>query len=341
MVKIRHLIVTDSFAGAEQHVCMLANVQARYGHQVEVWGGDREAMRSRLDDAVVAQPCSTVSAALWLARRSGGVDLIHAHMTAAEVAATVAAGLYTRGAAVVATRHFAALRGSSVAGHLVRPVLGRAVAAQIAVSRFVAQSIDGDSTVVYAGVDTPKPELSTRDKVVLVAQRLSPEKRTSDALDIFAASGLAERGWRLEIAGRGAEGEALERRTEQLGLTRSVRLLGFCPDLQARMARAAIVLATAPSEPFGLTVVEAMAHGTPVVAAAGGGHLESVGSSAEAALYPVGDLVEGGRLIRGLAEDPDARTAYGADLRRLQRERFTVDRQYADTQRVYEEVLAR
>ena len=215
------------------------------------------------------------------------------------------------------------------------------MAAQIAVSRFVAESIDGQPTVVYAGVDTQEPASGPRDNVVLVALRLSPEKRTSDALDIFAASGVAERGWRLAIAGRGVEGEDLNRKVKQLGLAGSVQLLGFCPDLQARMARAAIVLATAPSEPFGLTVVEAMAHGTPVVAAAGGGHLELVGSSAEAALYPVGDLVEGGRLIRGLAEDPDARAAYGADLRRLQRERFTVDRQYADTQRVYEEVLAR
>lgn len=340
-MKVRHLILTGSFAGAEQHVCVLANAQARFGHQVEVWGGDPAAMRSRLDDAVVAQPCSSVSAALWLARRSGRVDVIHAHMTAAEVAATLTAGLYTRGAAVVATRHFAAVRGASLAGQLARPALRRAVAAQIAVSRFVAENIDGESTVVYAGVDTQEPASGPHDNVVLVAQRLSPEKHTSDALDIFADAGIAELGWRLAIAGRGVEGEALERKIKQLGLVRSVQLLGFCPDLRARMARAAIVLATAPSEPFGLTVVEAMAHGTPVVAAAGGGHLESVGSSAEAALYPVGNLAEGGRLVRSLAKDPDARAAYGADLRRLQRVRFTVDRQYADTQRVYEEALGR
>lgn len=340
-MKIRHLILTNSFAGAEQHVCVLANAQARHGHKVEVWGGDPGAMRPRLDDAVVVQPCSTVSAALRLGRRSGMVDVIHAHMTAAEVAATVAALFHTRGAVVVATRHFAAVRGASPAGHLVRPALRTTVAAQIAVSEFVAQSIDGKSTVVYAGVEAQEPVMGHRDNVILVAQRLSPEKLTRDALDIFAASGLAERGWRLAIAGRGVEGEALARRAEQHGIAGSVQFLGFCSDLPARMTRAAMLLATAPAEPFGLTVVEAMAHGTPVVAAAGGGHLESIGSSRHARLYKVGNVQEGGRLVRTLAVDSELRAAYGADLRRLQREKFTVDRQYADTQRVYEEALAR
>ena len=41
----------------------------------------------------------------------------------------------------------------------------------------------------------------TRERVVLVAQRLEPEKRSDVALRAFAASGLAEPGWRLDVAG--------------------------------------------------------------------------------------------------------------------------------------------
>ena len=40
-----------------------------------------------------------------------------------------------------------------------------------------------------------------REPVVLVAQRLEPEKDTDVAVRAFALSGLAGRGWRLEVAG--------------------------------------------------------------------------------------------------------------------------------------------
>ena len=40
--------------------------------------------------------------------------------------------------------------------------------------------------------------------VVLVAQRLEREKHTDVAVRAFAASGLADAGWRLKIAGDGA-----------------------------------------------------------------------------------------------------------------------------------------
>lgn len=339
-MRIRHLVLTASFAGAEQHVCVLANAQARHGHDVEVWGGDPGAMRERLDDEVAYAPSAGVWQTLRRVRRAGKVDILHAHMTKAEVAATATARLLTRGAHVVATRHFAAVRGASWAGHLVRPTLRRAVTAQIAVSEFVAANIDGDSTVVYAGVEPQEDVVGPRERVILVAQRLSPEKRTGDALDAFAASGLAAQGWRLEIAGRGTQQPELATRAARLGLTHQVEMLGFTDDLADRMRRAAMVLATAPAEPFGLTVVEAMAHGTPVVACAGGGHLETVGRVSDRFLFKPGCTEDAGHLLACLAADPRVRASYGERLRAMQQVWFTPDRQYADTQSVYDEVLS-
>lgn len=339
-MKIRHLVLTESFAGAEQHVCVLASAQARHGHEVEVWGGSPEAMRQRLGDDVSYAPCATVQSALRLAWRAGRVDVIHAHMTKAEVAATAAARVLTRGAAVITTRHFAAVRGTSRAGCLARPFLRHAMTAQIAVSEFVADSIDGDSTVVYAGVEPQDEMTDERENVVLVAQRLTPEKRTCDALDAFAASGLAAHGWRLEIAGRGIQRNELVHRAAGLGLKEHVILLGFADDLADRMRRAAVVLATAAAEPFGLTVVEAMAHGTPVVASASGGHLETVGRVGDEFLFKPGDIEAAGHLLASLGAAPEMRTAYGKELRAVQQDRFTPDQQYAETQAVYDVAVA-
>lgn len=339
-MKIRHLVLTESFAGAEQHVCVLASAQARHGHEVEVWGGHPGAMRERLDDGVAFAPSPGIVDALRLTMRAARVDILHAHMTKAEIAATTAARLLTRGGAVVSTRHFAAVRGSSKAGHLVRPALRRTVTTQIAVSEFVAASIDGDSTVVYAGVERQEEVTRPRDDIVLVAQRLSPEKRTHDALDAFAASGLAEQGWRLQIAGRGAQHAELVDRAASLGLAEHVVFLGFTTDLEERMRRASVVLATAPAEPFGLTVVEAMAHGTPVVAAGSGGHLETVGRAGAEFLFEPGDTASAGHLLAILAADLKMRTAYGRALSAVQQEWFTPERQYADTQVIYEAMMS-
>lgn len=337
-MKIRHLVLTDSFAGAEQHVCVLANQQSRNGHHVEVWGGEPASMRARLDGNVAHRACPSVLSAVKGAVGSDRrMDILHAHMTKGEVAALLTAVMGKT--PVVSTRHFAAVRGRSVAGRLARPVLRANITAQIAVSEYVAARIDGPSRVIYAGVEQEVPVDQARDQVILVAQRLSPEKRTADALVAFGESGLAERGWRLDVAGRGRDMDAIERRAARMGLSQAVRLLGFCDDLQDRLATASIVLATAPSEPFGLTVVEAMAHGTPVVAAASGGHLESVGRAGPEFLYDVGDVGSAGALLAELAADEQLRNTYGTRLRHVQGEHFTTDRQYRDTQAIYEGVV--
>ncbi len=119
----------------------------------------------------------------------------------------------------------------------------------------------------------------------------------------------------------------------------AVRFLGFRMDVDELMAAAGIFLAPRPTEALGLSVLEAMAAGLPVVAAAAGGHLETVGTVPGAALFPPGDT---GRLagdLRRLAADEEARAAYGRELLAAQRARFTVEAQAEATEAVYRSVL--
>jgi glycosyltransferase involved in cell wall biosynthesis len=259
-------------------------------------------------------------------------------MTAAEVAAALAFPI--AGPALVTTRHFAARRGVGPVAKVIASVAARRLRAQIAISRFVADRIEGSSIIVHPGVPrVDGTSAAERDHVVLVAQRLEPEKRTDHALLAWAASGLGQAAWRLQIAGEGSQARYLGELAERIGVRETVDLLGPRADVAHLMRRAALFLASASNEPFGLSVVEAMAAGLPVVAAAGGGHLETAGTVDSTALYPPDDPGAAGRLLAELAADPHRRDRYGAALQAAQREHFTVDRQVEATLDVYRSVL--
>ncbi len=339
-LRIVHVVATDAFAGVERHVARLAASQHDAGHDVSVIGSAPTPMAAALGrPAVRCVPATTLTAAVRALGRAGRVDVVNVHMTAAEVAAALSPGLWR--VPIVATRHFAARRGSTPAARVFTRLTSRRIAAQIAVSEYVAAHVEGRSTVVVSGVpgrpDTPRA--GARRRSVLVAQRLEVEKATEVAIEGFVASGLANEGWTLDIAGEGSQRTHLERLAADRGAGAAVRFLGFRMDVDELMAAAGIFLAPRPTEALGLSVLEAMAAALPVVAAAAGGHLETVGTVPGAALFPPGDT---GRLagdLRRLAADEEARAAYGRELLAAQRARFTVEAQAEATEAVYRSVL--
>lgn len=345
-LQVCHVVCSASFAGVERHVTQLALAQSALGHEVSVVGGDVHPMREALRASAVRHwPGATVPSVTQRLRHvltTQRPDVVHAHMTAAEVAAEVARVTSRRQQGpLVVTRHFAAPRGSQ---SLVRGLLALAaaqrVSAQIAVSGYVAQRIEGTSTVVYPGVPLgPDTRPGQRDRTVLVAQRLEEEKRTDLALSAFAHSGLAGRGWRLLVAGSGSQRGRLEGQAHDLGLDEAISFLGSRSDVAELMQRAGLLLAPCPAEGLGLSVLEAMACGLPVVAAASGGHLETVGLVDNCFLYPPLDTALAGRLMASLAEDPETSKSYGDALQRAQRQRFTLSGQAQATEQVYRSVL--
>jgi len=342
-MRVLHVVHSDAFSGVERHVAVLAGAQAAAGHDVVVIGGDPAAMADAADNPDVRlSPGGTLTEVAGSLRRyAHDADLVHTHMTVSELAGLLSPG--RRGAPVVSTRHFADRRGTGrlgVLAPLAGPLLNRGLAAQIAVSRYVAEHIDGPSHVVYAGVpDQDAPEPSTRSQVILLAQRLEPEKRSSVALRAFASSGLARSGWRLDIAGTGSERRGLERLAASLGLTgQEVRFLGSRRDVPRLMAHAGLLLATRPDEAYGLSVLEAMACGLPVVATGAAGHLETLGLLDAPALFPPDDVRAAADQLRRLAADPTERERLAVAARALQRSRFTPEAQQRATDEVYRSV---
>jgi glycosyltransferase involved in cell wall biosynthesis len=160
---------------------------------------------------------------------------------------------------------------------------------------------------------------------------------------IRAAGLLASRGVRFVVAigGVGAEREALERMRAEHGLDEQVRFLGRVPDEQLPDLLRAADLVVVPSrsmEGFGMSTVEALACGTPVVATDSGASPEILGPIDRTLLVPLDPAALADRLEQ-LLRDPARRRELGAKGVESVRARFAWPVILSQLDRVYAELV--
>ncbi len=136
-------------------------------------------------------------------------------------------------------------------------------------------------TVVHNGLDAPPPvdERRAEDPTLVAVSRLVPHKRLEHAIDVVAA--LADRwpGLRLELVGDGSWLEQLRAHIRQRGVADRVILHGWVDELAKNriLARSWVHLCPSVKEGWGISIIEAAAHGVPSVAyRAAGGVTESI-----------------------------------------------------------------
>jgi glycosyltransferase involved in cell wall biosynthesis len=139
----------------------------------------------------------------------------------------------------------------------------------------------------------PDPGLPPADstaKVVIAAGRLVPVKRYDLLIEAFAQVAAAHPDWQLRIYGKGEEQANLRRLIERLGLWNNVFLMGAATPMEAEWAKGSIGAAASDFEPFGMTIVEAMRCGLPVVSTdCPYGPGEIIEDGTDGRLVPVGD----------------------------------------------------
>ncbi|MZD10154.1 glycosyltransferase, partial [Streptomyces sp. SID5785] len=159
--------------------------------------------------------------------------------------------------------------------------------------------------------DVPPSDGTAR--VVAAAGRLAPGKRYDLLLEAFAAVSAQHPDWELRIYGGGPKETRLRDLARGLGLSGRARLMGPVSPIEPEFAHASIVVSASDAESFGMTLVEAMRCGVPVVSTdAPLGPAEIITDGVDGRLVPVGDARALAEALVDLIEDPQARRAMGA-----------------------------
>lgn len=121
--------------------------------------------------------------------------------------------------------------------------------------------------VVYNPLTLTPGERSTgSSKRFLAIGRLSPQHKGFDLLvEAFALFARGDSEWHLDIVGEGSEEAALRQQIADRGMQQRIHLHPFTNHIEHYYTQAQVYVLSSRWEGFGLVLVEAMAHGLPVV----------------------------------------------------------------------------
>lgn len=116
----------------------------------------------------------------------------------------------------------------------------------------------------------------------------------------------------LWIAGSGPEEDKLKALAEDLGVAARVRFLGWRTDAPALYRSADLCVFPSRFEPLGNVVIQAWAHGLPVIAANAAGPASLIRDGEDGALIPIDNAEALADKVRALLADPALRHSFAA-----------------------------
>ncbi|MFJ9828098.1 glycosyltransferase [Streptomyces sp. NPDC101160] len=194
----------------------------------------------------------------------------------------------------------------------------------------------------------PAPTVPPADpaaKVVVAAGRLTPVKRYDLLIDAFADVAAARPDWKLRIYGTGDAAdnlkERLARQIERLGVGGNVFLMGTAHPMEPEWAKGSLAAVTSRRESFGMTIVEAMRCGLPVVSTdCPYGPGEIIEDGVDGRLVPVDDTAAVAAALLALINDDEAR-ARAAKAALVSSERFDPVRIAARHEAIWTDLVER
>jgi glycosyltransferase involved in cell wall biosynthesis len=292
-MKVLHVITGLDAGGAELQLAMLVQRTRHDADVVAMYNAGPVADMIRSAGVTVIDLGMTrnteLSALLRLRRiiRAGRYDVVHAHLYRSQIYARPAAWL-ARTPVVLTTEH------SIGETHIERRKMTLGVRglyltselfsdATIAVSDIVRERLirwgvrAAKITVIPNGLDVDQlafdPDARERVRaqfgiapgtyVIGALGRLDPNKRVD--LTIEAAKPLLGQDCKILVIGRGEDEARLRAAAERLGVTDHVIFGGYQSDTRSMLAAFDLYVAASVQETFGLSVLEALASGLPVL----------------------------------------------------------------------------
>lgn len=207
------------------------------------------------------------------------------------------------------------------------------------------------TTVVHPGIPVFDVDRSVRSEtrcefaaaddelVVIGVGRLEPEKNFDCLVKAFARIDPDQKitAW---IVGDGSQKEELERLVQKLNLQNRVKLLGYRRDVRKLLASADVFVLPSKAEPFGMSAVEAMMSGLPVIGTMGPGLGTIVEDVVTGLLVPPDDDAALGEAIQKLSSDQQMRERFGNAGRTRAMQHFSSDQMAEKIVSIYRAVLS-
>lgn len=273
-MNILHLHLSREFAGSERYAASVASAQAKQGHSVRVvvrcsphvarWRAE-----SAPADVLVLPNWAIGMLKQWVIKKfaaGAGAQVIHSHLGGAHRAsAKVARTLAIPHVGTLHLRYKA--KEHSVCNGLI------AIAAWQ--TKEVPYTYKGMMNTIWNGLPplpAPTPEQTAYIKkawgggqqvfTFVSVGRLHPQKGMETLITAFKSAFPSQEGVRLVIVGEGPQRPALE---EAIAGDSRIILMGYQTELQNVYAAADAYVSASRHEPFGLTILEAMAVQLPLV----------------------------------------------------------------------------
>lgn len=360
--RIRLLVVIGSLArgGAERQVQLLLAYlpRARVAAQLACFSVD-PANRAALErEGIAVSQLPPGLPGLWWGRvlgtlaalvRRERIDVVHSFLPSLDIIAPMLRAFRPRIRVVTSRRvvdealHRGHLRLLRLTGHLAHAVVGNSADVVESVRRMenlperklhhIPNGVPPLEAIAEEERLKSRETLGVSDAFVVVylanfrpgkGHRHLPEvagelvRRTPRA--VFLLAGEKQRGARYRETAAALTAEAA-----RLGVASHLRYLGVVHDVRALFAAADAALNLSDVEGMSNAVMEAMAHGRPVVATDAGGARELIRDGTDGWLVPRERRIEAAAYLARLAGDSDLRRTMGESARRRMQERFSVE----------------
>jgi glycosyltransferase involved in cell wall biosynthesis len=364
-MKILQICSARTIGGGEKHLVDLVNGLHARGHEVYAAIRPDSGLRAELQALpernilpLHSQGPLNILNAFNLAQfiRERKIDVIHGHIAHDYLLAAFAAKLAGRGKLVI-TRHVLFQLNKLHARMLKR------VDRVIAVSQAVADSLHAFDpariAVIHNGIDLSRftrqsvardwlqsfVRSDIRNSFVGMVGHLAPIKGQEEFIRAAAIVGSQRSDVAFVIAGEdksrtGENRRHLEQLIEDLGLDGRVHLLGWVDDVPRLLSALDLLVSPSRSEPFGLSIVEGMACGVPVIATRSEGALEILEDGVTGKLLPSGNPRELADAIVSLLDDEEKRRRFVAQALEVVRAKFALESMVSATEQLYESLFS-